>query len=107
MAAHLGMSEAEFFEGFTRPLSTGEISLREKHNHDCVFLTRDRRCDVYPHRPAQCRTWPFWRAVLHTPDHWARAAGTCPGMNNGPLHTADRISEILENDGTSGAVPVI
>lgn len=25
----------------------------------CVFLDRDNRCTVYPHRPRTCRTFPF------------------------------------------------
>ena len=54
---------------------------------DCIFLKRDKEgkslCSIYPVRPTQCRTWPFWPENLKTPRHWARAAKNCPGMKNG------------------------
>ena len=33
--------------------------------YDCVFLKEDpergrKTCSIYPVRPLQCRTWPFW-----------------------------------------------
>ena len=61
-------------------------SLTEKANGDCIFLKRANgksMCSIYPVRPGQCRTWPFWNSNLKTPEAWAAAAGTCPGMNNG------------------------
>lgn len=57
-----------------------------KKNGDCCFLrTEDgkRICSIYPVRPLQCRTWPFWDINLDTPDDWREASLTCPGMNNG------------------------
>ncbi|MFH1416946.1 MAG: YkgJ family cysteine cluster protein [Planctomycetota bacterium] len=56
---------------------------------DCCFLrTRDgnRQCAIYPVRPLQCRTWPFWRSNLKTMESWALAAAYCPGMHYGMHH---------------------
>jgi len=54
---------------------------------DCVFLTKQkdgqRGCSIYPVRPLQCRTWPFWGDNLTSSSAWAEASQTCPGMNNG------------------------
>lgn len=64
-------------------------SLTEKKGGDCIFLKREggkAMCSIYPVRPLQCRTWPFWTELLKSPDHWNEAARTCPGMNRGPLH---------------------
>jgi hypothetical protein len=77
-------------------------SLTEKSNGDCVFLERkDDKvvCQIYEHRPKQCRTWPFWRINLKSPEHWAAAAGSCPGMGKGSLYTPDQIEELLERNG--------
>ncbi len=61
-------------------------SLTERPDGDCIFLKRENgkaMCSIYPVRPAQCRTWPFWDINLSSPAAWAREAKECPGMNNG------------------------
>ena len=61
-------------------------SLTEKPDGDCIFLKRadgKSMCSIYPVRPLQCRTWPFWNNVLRSPDSWNATATTCPGMNRG------------------------
>lgn len=78
------------------------FSLTERPNGDCVLLIRHGPkavCRVYESRPLQCRTWPFWTINLKSPDHWAAAAGTCPGMNHGTWFDALRIDEIREKNG--------
>src|SRR5947209_8178156 len=37
-------------------------TLREKPNGDCIFYDRRAGCTIYPVRPRQCRTWPFWES---------------------------------------------
>jgi Fe-S-cluster containining protein len=75
-----------------------KYSLTEKTNGDCIFLrpTGDgkRICSIYPVRPLQCRTWPFWNINLKSPGAWSAAGEMCPGMNNGPEHNFVRIEEI-------------
>ena len=62
------------------------ISLREFANGDCTFLDpQTRRCTVYPVRPAQCRTWPFWNSNLESPEAWKDAGTGCPGIGRGEL----------------------
>lgn len=76
-----------------------KYSLTEKANGDCVFLQPTgegkRGCSIYPVRPLQCRTWPFWNINLKSPADWAEAAdSTCPGMNNGKHHNFVAIEEV-------------
>lgn len=104
IAAYLGLDLADFHERFTRLLDDGASSLVEKPSHECVFWSRERGCTVYPVRPTQCRTWPFWRANLASPAHWADAARGCPGMDQGGLHTTAAITQQAAHDGTSGVV---
>ncbi|MFA6133224.1 MAG: YkgJ family cysteine cluster protein [Phycisphaerae bacterium] len=70
-------------------------SLRERaDNNDCVFLETGpagRSCRIYPVRPVQCRTWPFWASNLSHPDAWAEAGQRCRGINRGQNHSADEI----------------
>lgn len=75
-----------------------KYSLTERSNGDCTFLhhtkSGQRVCSIYPVRPLQCRTWPFWTINLKTPADWAEAAEICPGMNNGATHDFAQIEEI-------------
>ncbi|MBW2269596.1 MAG: YkgJ family cysteine cluster protein [Deltaproteobacteria bacterium] len=88
-----------------RRLRRGEVSLRETRAKACVFYESERGCVVYAARPRQCRTWPFWRAVVHSPERWREEAQNCPGMNRGPLHAAEAIESMAAADGSSGRLP--
>jgi Fe-S-cluster containining protein len=103
LAATLGLDEAAFRQRYTRRLRDGDISLIEKDNYDCIFYDRKRGCVVYAHRPRQCRTWPFWRSSVHSPETWAEEAKSCPGLNLGSLHSAEEVAEMIQNDGTSSS----
>ena len=85
IADHRGISIGEMKVTFTR-LYGGRVSLREYANGDCIFLDgASRRCSIYPVRPAQCRTWPFWNSNLESPEAWREAQSGCPGMGRGDL----------------------
>jgi Fe-S-cluster containining protein len=89
MADYLGISEDEFYRRFARR-KHGKWSLTEvkrRGQYDCVFLERDGSgkawCGVYPVRPKQCQTFPFWPENLRSPQAWNEAAKDCPGMRHG------------------------
>lgn len=95
MARHLDQSPAEFEQRYVRAVGVRR-SLIELRSGDCVFL--DRRnggCLVYPARPRQCRTWPFWAANLRSPQTWQETAEACPGCNKGQLHRLEEIQQRL------------
>ena len=48
-------------------------------------------CVIYPVRPAQCRTWPFWESNLRSRKNWDSIAEGCPGIGRGPLIGVDEI----------------
>jgi Fe-S-cluster containining protein len=98
IARRLGMEVAAFERRHVRKFA-GRKSLKELKNGDCEFLTRGKDgktgCSIYEDRPVQCRTWPFWRENLETPEAWAMTAVDCPGMNNGRHHALPVIQEAL------------
>ena len=73
----------------------GGLSLREKANGDCVFYDRQKGCTIYPVRPRQCRTWPFWESNVVTPEAWRRTCEVCPGSGQGDLIPAEEITRRL------------
>lgn len=52
----------------------------------CIFYDADVGCIVYPARPVQCRTWPFWPSNLRE-ENWEESSKFCPGCNTGKLHS--------------------
>ena len=67
---------------------------------DCILLqdiAGQKRCIIYPVRPSQCRTWPFWPDNLADPNAWNKATQKCHGINHGRLYTYDEIEKIKRN----------
>lgn len=92
LAQHRGEPVEEVRGLYTRSEGGTRRSLKETPSGDCVFYDRMAGCTVYPVRPRQCRTWPFWECNTVSPEAWARASAECPGCNRGELITADEIT---------------
>jgi Fe-S-cluster containining protein len=69
------------------------LSLREKANGDCIFYDRAQGCTIYPVRPRQCRTWPFWESNVASRAAWERTCRVCPGAGKGELISAEEITQ--------------
>jgi Fe-S-cluster containining protein len=94
IAEFLGIDDREVMRGFTLSVNQ-RISLIEKRNGDCIFYD-NKLCRIYPVRPAQCSTYPFWRDVVHSPCTWERETASCEGINKGRTHTEEEILELLQ-----------
>ena len=92
LAKHLGLSVDNFGERYLRKVGR-RYSLIEKSGGDCVFF--DKGCSVYPARPTQCRTFPFWRSNLKSERAWDELADECPGIGQGKLFPVEEI-EVLK-----------
>jgi Fe-S-cluster containining protein len=91
IAAFRGETFAETLALYTRVVGRRR-SLREKANNDCVFWDREAGCTIYPVRPRQCRTWPFWESNVATPATWQETCAVCPGAGQGELISAEEIT---------------
>jgi Fe-S-cluster containining protein len=111
LAIQLKMRYTDFVETYCRwvPVNmagevsgTGreQLSLKERSNNDCIFWNRG--CSVYESRPLQCRTFPFWKSILHSSDTWEGLE--CPGIGKGTLHTMQYIESCLTQQ---SAEPII
>jgi Fe-S-cluster containining protein len=91
IASFLALGELDFGERFLRRLARG-TSLVEHANGDCVFYDREARgCRIYPVRPRQCRSWPFWESNIETADAWKATCEICPGAGRGDFVSRDDI----------------
>ena len=98
IADYLKIDTQTFHQRYAHKIN-GRWSLNEQdtpHGYDCVFLKRDEQgkslCGIYPVRPTQCRTWPFWPENINRPADWRRVAKNCPGIDHGKLYTLDQIT---------------
>ena len=89
----LGMKVDEFYSDYARKIGI-RYSLKEFSNGDCVFFDNEKRsCQIYEHRPMQCRTWPFWGSNLQTPETWEQTCKDCPGSGTGRLYSLTEIED--------------
>lgn len=92
------MKPVEFVEKYCRWTVYYEgktvLALFEQKNYDCVLWNNG--CSAYEERPVQCRTYPFWDWMIKSKEMWDECAVDCPGMNNGPLHSAEEILSLAQ-----------
>jgi len=104
LAEFLGLEFDDFTRKFVRQ-SHNRYSLIERPNFDCVFL-KDGGCSVYPARPTQCRTYPFWHEVLASEATWQHESTECPGIhNNAPIVPAADVAHQVNEDRANRGIP--
>ena len=73
-------------------LFAGRRTLKEFANGDCTFFDPEKRgCTIYPVRPIQCRTWPFWESNLESETEWNEVKKECPGAGQGNFFSLEQI----------------
>jgi Fe-S-cluster containining protein len=81
IASFLQLSIEEFATRYLRKVKH-RYSLIEKQlspdNFACIFFDEmKKRCSIYPVRPLQCRTFPFWEQFKNNEDEVRKE---CPGI---------------------------
>ena len=107
LCEYLQLTEEQCIATYCRTVRMGSfsmISLLEKENFDCIFLT-PRGCSVYEARPLQCRTYPFWQHVMEDQESWDAESKSCPGIGRGRLYTKEEIEDLLRK--RIGQEPII
>jgi Fe-S-cluster containining protein len=93
LAAHFKLSTSQFTAQYTKKVD-GLYELKYT-GKDCPFL-EENKCLVYPARPWQCRTWPFWPENMDQQVWDQEVVPSCPGAGKGKLYSAEEIEEILK-----------
>ncbi len=92
IARHLGLAREAFLRRYCRE-EDGWVSLR-MDEPACPFLGEDNRCGIYPVRPKQCATWPFWEENLEKAVWQGPVRECCPGLDRGTLYPAEEVRRI-------------
>ncbi len=95
IAEFLGMTVEQVHEKYLCKAGR-RYSIKERpDNKDCVFLQvgedETKTCRIYPVRPTQCRTWPFWPNNISSPQAWSHTQRRCPGINRGEVLSCEQI----------------
>jgi Fe-S-cluster containining protein len=96
IAEFLRISEDELEKKYLVRFGPRVSIIEARPSNDCIFLETlggQRRCTIYPVRPNQCRTWPFWNSNLSGPSAWNNANRRCPGINRGKKYTCQEITK--------------
>lgn len=88
----LKISKNDFLKNYTRQVY-GKISLIEDPiNYDCCFL-KNKKCTIYPIRPHQCKSYPFWESNLSDKKSWQGLKKQCPGIDQGDFFSLEDIQK--------------
>jgi Fe-S-cluster containining protein len=91
IAAHLNRTVDEVRRLHTHNVGR-RVSLTEHTSGDCTFFdATTRKCGIYPVRPKQCRTWPFWNSNLESPEAWQEVQRVCPGAGRGDFVSLEEV----------------
>ncbi|MDR0683823.1 MAG: YkgJ family cysteine cluster protein [Spirochaetaceae bacterium] len=99
ISKELDMPHDEFIQVYCRWIDWDDdarLSLKEKTSLDCIFWQDG--CSIYDARPVQCRTYPFWEAMLDSEETWLSATEECPGAGSGDVVSGEYIEACLELD---------
>jgi Fe-S-cluster containining protein len=97
LCAKTSLSQEQFIHRYCHTVNMGSfklVSLLEQPNYDCIFL-KEGRCSVYDARPIQCRTYPFWPAIMDDAESWKEEGQSCPGIGEGRHYSREEIDELL------------
>ena len=95
IAEFLGIRFREFVAKYVRKVGN-HWSLKEEANGDCIFY--ESGCKIYPVRPMQCRTFPFWPENVQSRASWEETAKECEGIHQGKTFSAEEIDELVFED---------
>ena len=93
IAAFLRMPYEVVAQRMLDPFKNG-FTIREAEQGRCLFY--ENGCVIYPVRPLQCVTFPFWFQNLRTVSAWEEARARCPGIGRGRLFSREQIITFVQ-----------
>jgi len=92
---YLQISLEQFVQKYVRKVGDRWSFLEKKENFSCIFL-EDKKCRIYPVRPKQCLTFPWWGKNLESSESWEKLKSFCPGIrDDAPLISFEEIQKDL------------
>ena len=92
----LAVSRAWFKRRYLQNLPENGWVLVVNTDKTCVFLDKDKRCRIYPVRPGQCLSYPYWPEVVLRKKDWMSESRRCEGIGRGGIVSKKTITALLE-----------
>ncbi len=92
IARYISRDPSGFIDEYLYPFRTG-YSIKEHDDGRCLFYQEG--CTIYPVRPEQCRTFPFWFENLRSLKKWRKVTRECPGIDKGSTYSKEQILEFI------------
>lgn len=96
MREHLDISLGWLKRRYIEHLTGNYYSVRIGDDGRCVFLNPQGHCRIYPVRPVQCQTYPYWPEILSDTQQWYAEAKRCEGIDRGNIVPIDTIMRALQ-----------
>ena len=95
---YLQLSRSWFRRRYLNRLPDGDLVGSWRSDGRCVFLDAGGECGIYPVRPVQCRTYPFWPEIVNRKRAWRRESQRCEGIDRGREVPVTRIRKLVRAD---------
>ena len=81
LVAHMNTTAVYILDNYAEEVRSGWVQMKSKRlvpadsSEQCIFLDLDgKQCTVYEARPVQCKTYPYWPALLASSRAWHEEA---------------------------------
>ena len=93
LAKFLKIPVTDFKKKYLYPFKNS-YSIREHPDGRCFFY--ENGCGIYPVRPGQCSSYPFWVINLRSEKKWQSVSKERRGIGQGRLYSKKKILEIVQ-----------
>ena len=94
IANFMMVPESNFIDKYLYPFRDS-YSIREHSDGRCFFY--ENGCTIYPARPNQCSSFPFWFNNLRSEKEWKKVSNDCTGIGKGNLYEKEKILKIAQS----------
>jgi Fe-S-cluster containining protein len=96
IAQFLRSNPREILQRCTKKIGRRRSLINAGLSDRCIFLGPDNRCNIHDAKPAQCRTFPFWKSNVAHPEAWVETARSCEGIGQGELIPVEEITRRIK-----------
>ncbi|MBT3971222.1 MAG: YkgJ family cysteine cluster protein [Euryarchaeota archaeon] len=83
ISSHHDLEVSKWLQRYCRRTLDGRWILNSRPKDDiCIYLNRQKTCDIYEVKPTQCSAFPWWRENLRSEKSWNKTLGFCPGLTS-------------------------
>jgi Fe-S-cluster containining protein len=97
ISTYLKISTDEFIKEYCMIINKGLCLKDQPNSTNCIFLIPDNKCFIYPVRPYQCFSYPFWSNILLSEERWINESKFCPGIGQGKFYSYNEILTLIKN----------